>query len=184
MRTSIRPGQPEARLVFDKDRALEYGLDLGTVSDFVRDQVQGTVSTRLVEGDDRIDIRVRGDREVLDGVEAVEALIVNPTAEQPVPLAAVARVDIVGPAEIRRIATSRAALVTAASTGLDLGGLNERIETALADLAVPDDVVVEFEGQKREMEAGRRTCGRPSCWRSSSSTSSWRRSSSRWSSRS
>ena len=158
VRTSIRPGQPEARLVFDRDRALEYGLDLGTVSDFVRDQVQGTVSTRLVEGDDRIDIRVRGDREVLDGVEAVEALIVNPTAEQPVPLAAVARVDIVrGPAEIRRIATSRAALVTAASTGLDLGGLNERIETALADLAVPDDVVVELGGQKREMEAGTRS---------------------------
>ena len=158
VRTSIRPGQPEARLVFDRDRALEFGLDLGTVSDFVRDQVQGTVSTRLVEGDDRIDIRVRGDREVLDGVEAVEALIVNPTAEQPVPLAAVARVDIVrGPAEIRRIATSRAALVTAASTGLDLGGLNERIETALADLAVPDDVAVELGGQKREMEAGTRS---------------------------
>ena len=115
-------------------------------------------SGRLVEGDDRIDIRVRGDREVLDGVEAVEALIVNPTAEQPVPLAAVARVDIVrGPAEIRRIATSRAALVTAASTGLDLGGLNDRIETALADLTVPDNVVVELGGQKREMEAGTRS---------------------------
>ena len=158
VRTSVRPGQPEARLVFDRDRALEFGLDLGTVSDFVRDQVQGTVSTRLVEGDDRIDIRVRGDRAVLDGVEAVEALIVNPTAEQPVPLTAVARVDIVrGPAEIRRIASSRAALVTAASTGLDLGGLNTRIEAALADMPVPDEVVVELGGQKREMEAGTRS---------------------------
>ena len=65
--------------MFDRDRVLEYGLELGIVSDFVRDQVLGKISTRLVEGDDRIDIRVRAGRDVLATVADVEELIVNPT---------------------------------------------------------------------------------------------------------
>lgn len=157
VRTSIQPGHPEARLVFDRDRTLEFGLDLGAVSNFVRDQVQGKVSTRLLDGDDRIDIRVRGDERMLNSIQAVEALVVNPGAENPVLLSAVADIEIVrGPAEIRRIGNSRAALVTAASTGMDLGGLGERIEVALADMVPPPEVTVTIGGQKREMDAGTR----------------------------
>ena len=154
----MRPGHPEARVVFDRDRVLEYGLELGIVSDFVRDQVLGKISTRLVEGDDRIDIRVRAGRDVLATVADVEELIVNPTSDQPVPLRAIADIQIVrGPAEIRRSENARAVVVTAASDGVDLGGLNQRIEASLADLSTPDGVVVEIAGQKREMEAGQRS---------------------------
>ncbi|MFT5477755.1 MAG: HAE1 family hydrophobic/amphiphilic exporter-1, partial [Planctomycetota bacterium] len=39
VRTTMRPGHPEARITFDRDKTLEYGLDLGAVSDFVRDSV-------------------------------------------------------------------------------------------------------------------------------------------------
>ena len=35
VRSTIRPGHPEARVVFDRDKALEYGLDLATVSTLV-----------------------------------------------------------------------------------------------------------------------------------------------------
>tara|TARA_R110002073_G_scaffold42861_1_gene119544 strand:- start:9423 stop:12905 length:3483 start_codon:yes stop_codon:yes gene_type:complete len=158
VRSSVRPGHPEARVVFDRDRVLEYGLELGIVSDFVRDQVLGKISTRLVEGDDRIDIRVRAGRDVLATVADVEELIVNPTSDQPVPLRAIADIQIVrGPAEIRRSENARAVVVTAASDGVDLGGLNQRIEASLADLSTPDGVVVEIAGQKREMEAGQRS---------------------------
>jgi HAE1 family hydrophobic/amphiphilic exporter-1 len=157
VRTSIQPGHPEARLVFDRDRILEFGLDLGSISDLVRDQVQGKVSTRLVDGDDRIDIRVRGDQNMLNSVQAVKALVVNAGTAAPVPLSAVADIEIVrGPAEIRRISNSRAALVTAASTGMDLGGLGKRIEAALADMVTPPEVTVALGGQKREMDTGLR----------------------------
>jgi multidrug efflux pump subunit AcrB len=67
----------------------------------------------------------------------------------------VARVDLVqGPAEIRRIGNSRAVVLSAEGRGLDLAGLNRRIEEALADLETPDDVFVELGGQKRELEEG------------------------------
>jgi HAE1 family hydrophobic/amphiphilic exporter-1 len=39
---------------------------------------------------------------------------------------------------------------------MDLGGLGERIETALADMVTPPEVTVTIGGQKREMDAGTR----------------------------
>ena len=155
IRTTVRPGHPEARVTFDRDKTLEYGLDLAQVSNLVRNQVLGTVDTRFVEGEERIDIRVKGDESILATIQDVYDLVVNPTSDRPVPLRAVATIEEVrGPAEIRRIGNGRAVVVTAASTGLDLGGSTRSIEAALASLQVPTDVFVELGGQKREMDKG------------------------------
>ncbi|MEM6567986.1 MAG: efflux RND transporter permease subunit [Planctomycetota bacterium] len=155
VRTTVRPGYPEARVTFDRDKTLAYDLDLAVVSTYVRDQVLGSVSTRFVEGDDRIDVRVRGDEAILASIDAVAELVVNPSAEQPVRLADVARIErIQGPAEIRRIGSQRAVLVTAASSGADVGGLNARVQTAIDSLRPPRDVTVGLGGQKRELDEG------------------------------
>ena len=153
VRTSLRPGHPEARVTFDRDKTLEFGLDLATVSNLVRDQVLGNVSTRFNEGEERIDVRVLGDEVILSDLERVMGLIINPESDTPVELSAVASVErIQGPAEIRRIGNTRAIVLTAAGTGMDLGGLNDRIEQSLASLVTPEEVTVQIGGQKREME--------------------------------
>ena len=155
VRSSVRPGHPEARVVFDRDKTLEFGLDLSAASDLVRDQLLGRVSTRFSEGDDRIDVRVLADEAVMSSMRDVLDLVVNPSSPTPVPLNAVAEVELVqGPAEIRRIGGSRAVVVSAVASGFDLGGINRRVEEALADLRTPSDVVVEIGGQKREMDEG------------------------------
>jgi len=153
VRSTMRPGHPEARVTFDREKTLEFGLELGRVSTLVRDQVLGTVSTRFHEGDERIDIRVQGDEVVLSTLESVLDLPVNPSATNPVSLRSVASVEIVqGPAEIRRIGNTRAVVVNATGTGLDLGGLSNRITAELASMRVPTDVTVQLGGQKREMD--------------------------------
>ncbi|MEM8709745.1 MAG: efflux RND transporter permease subunit, partial [Planctomycetota bacterium] len=160
VRTTVRPGYPEARVTFDRDKTLAYDLDLGVVSNYVRDQVLGSVSTRFVDGDDRIDVRVRGDEILLASIDDVAELIVNPTAEQPVPLSAVASIERAqGPAEIRRIGGQRAVLVTAATTGSDVGGLNDRVQEAIDTLVPPGEVVVGLGGQKRELDEGTKSLG-------------------------
>jgi len=158
VRSSVRPGHPEARVTFDRDKILEYGLDLAAVSAFVRDQVLGNVSTRFHEGDERIDVRVLGDEIVLSNLERVLDLVLNPAEADPVRLRSVATVERVqGPAEIRRIGNTRAVVVTAQGEGLALGGLAEAIDRELDGLAHPDDVQVELGGQKRDMDAAQRS---------------------------
>lgn len=158
VRSTVRVGHPEARIVFDREKSLQYGLDLAAVSRLVRGQLLGDVPTRYVQGDERIDIRVQGDELLLASLDAVRSMAVNPSAERPLPLDAVARVELVrGPAEIRRIGNGRAVLLTATGRGLDLGALNQRVEESLADLETPAEVFVEMGGQKRELEQGMRS---------------------------
>lgn len=158
VRSSVRAGHPEARVHFDRQKTLEYGLDLDAVSKLVRDQVLGNVSTRFNEGDDRIDVRVLGDEILLGRLDRVLDLVVNPSSTTPVRLRDVAEVQIVqGPAEIRRIGNTRAVVVTAATTGLDLGGTSKRVEEAIGAIRTPDDVVVQLGGQKAEMDKASRS---------------------------
>lgn len=153
VRSSVRSGHPEARVHFDRDKTLEYGLDLESVSALVRNQVLGNVSTRFNQGDDRIDVRVLGDEILLGRLDRVLDLVVNPASPTPVRLRDVASVSIIqGPAEIRRIGNTRAVVVTAATTALDLGGTSTRVEQAIAKIRAPDDVVVQLGGQKHEMD--------------------------------
>ncbi len=153
VRSTLRPGYPEARITFDREKMLELGLDLSRVTNLVRDQVLGNVSTRFHEGEERIGIRVVGDEVVLDTLEALKALPINPSSPSPVPLATVAEIELLpGPAEIRRLGNTRAIVVSAASSGIDLGGLSKRLETALSTMSVPEDVSVGLGGQKREMD--------------------------------
>jgi HAE1 family hydrophobic/amphiphilic exporter-1 len=153
VRTTLRPGHPEARITFDREKTLEFGLDLTVISGLVRDQVLGTIPTLFREGDDRIDIRVIGDEALLRSLNDVLDLPVNPAADSPLSLRSVATVEeIEGPAEIRRIGNSRAIVVSATGTGLDLGGLTERIEGELSSIVTPEDVTVSLGGQKREMD--------------------------------
>lgn len=155
VRSTIRPGHPEARIVFDREKTLEYNLDLAVVSNLVRDQLLGNVATRLVEGEERIDIRVQADERLLANLDDVLALTVNPTADTPLPLNSVAQVELVrGPAEIRRIGNSRAVVLSAQAQDMDLASLNAKITAALADLRTPPEVDVSLGGQKRELEEG------------------------------
>ncbi|MSR61124.1 MAG: efflux RND transporter permease subunit [Planctomycetes bacterium] len=152
--SSVKPGNLEAQVTFDREKMLELGLDLTQVSTLVRDQVLGNVSTRLHEGDERIGIRVQGDPALLNSLQAVAALPINPSAENPVSLRTVASIEeLQGPAEIRRIGNTRAVVVTGTSTGIDMGGLTAGIEQRLASLTVPEEVTVSLGGQKREMDA-------------------------------
>jgi hydrophobic/amphiphilic exporter-1 (mainly G- bacteria), HAE1 family len=158
IRSTVRPGHPEVRITFDRDKTLEYGLDLGSVSKLVRDQVLGNVSTRFTDGDDHIDVRVLGDEAILSNLDHVLDLVVNPGSDSPVELRSVASIERVeGPAEIRRIGNTRAVLVTAATTGLNLGGLTREVEKSLASLTPPDDVTVQLGGQKRELDQAQRS---------------------------
>lgn len=151
--TNLRPGHPEALISFDRDKTSEYGLDLSVVSNLVRNQLMGKVSTRFSQGDERVDVRIQGDEVALASLEDVLDLVTNPNSPTPMPLRSVVELELVqGPAEIRRVDNSRAVIVTAQASGLDLGGLSTRIEAALLDLETPKGVRWIMGGQKREMD--------------------------------
>lgn len=74
VRSTVGRGNPEILLTLDRDKMLRFGLDIEAISNRIRAQVQGVVSTRFPEGERRIDIRVKSD---IDTVEELLELTVN-----------------------------------------------------------------------------------------------------------
>ena len=138
IRSSLRRGNPEVAVRFRREEMLRYRLDATAVANLLRGAVLGDVATTFVEGDQRIDIRVRATGDEIAGLDKLGELAVNPGQSPSIPLKAVADLQVrEGRAEIRRIGNTRAAVVTANTNGFDLGGLSDRLTGKLASLEKP-----------------------------------------------
>ncbi|MCX4240091.1 efflux RND transporter permease subunit [Paraliomyxa miuraensis] len=155
---SIRPGSPEIHIVYDRDAIARLGLDVRTVAERIRDEVQGTEATRLSRGDRKVPIRVRLSGAAEATVEELRELVVNPGLGKPVPLHAVADITVSrGPNEIRRIGQQRVGVVTANVEGAALGAVAGRIAETLRELSLPESVTTAVTGQSQEWETSSRS---------------------------
>jgi HAE1 family hydrophobic/amphiphilic exporter-1 len=154
LRTSVRRGNPEILITLDRERLAEHNLQLAEVANRMRIAVEGEVSSTFPGVDDRIDIRVRADLSMMRHIEQLRDLPVNPEAERPIPLSAVASFVVAdGPSEIRHVNNRRAAVLSATTSGFDLGGVTDRLAARIASVPKPAGIQVQVGGQKAEMDA-------------------------------
>ncbi|MEL6348893.1 MAG: efflux RND transporter permease subunit [Myxococcota bacterium] len=152
VRSSLQPGYPEVRILYDRDILARFELTTATVAQRVREKIQGQEASAISRGDQRVDLVVRLAEDERRSVEQLKRLNVNPRVTPPIPLESVARfVETEGPSEIRRVDQRRSAVITANLAGFDLGAQAEVIEATLAT-AAPRDVEWEIAGQNAEME--------------------------------
>ena len=153
VRSSLEAGNPELQVVFDRRSLASLGLDMGVLSETLKNRVQGVVPTRFKEEDRQIDIRIRNDEINRSSVDDVRNLVLPGPGGRPIRLLAVADVRIDrGPAEIHRLQQQRAAVVTANLKGRSLGSAVNDIERVLGEVTLPAGVTTELGGQNREMK--------------------------------
>jgi HAE1 family hydrophobic/amphiphilic exporter-1 len=152
VRSSLEEGNPELRVVFDRDRLATLGLDMRVVSETLRNRVLGSVPTRFREEDRQIDIRIRNLESQRQRFDDVRNLVIESPDGQTVRLLTVADVrESTGPAEIHRIQQQRAAVISASLEDRGLGAAVEDIRGVLADEPPPQGVSAELGGQIDEM---------------------------------
>jgi hydrophobic/amphiphilic exporter-1 (mainly G- bacteria), HAE1 family len=153
LRSNLEEGYPEVQIRFDRERMASLGLDLRTVAQLVRDKVQGAVPTRFSEPQRKLDMRVRLQEADRESLLSLSRLVVNPGGLRPIPLSAVARLEIgQGPSEIKRIDQARVAVLSANVQGVDLGTIAGRLEHEVRRLPAPTGLSVQVSGQSTEMK--------------------------------
>lgn len=156
--STMEQGSPEVRIEFDRDKAASLGLQVHDVAQRVVSNLRGDVATRFSWRDRKIDVLVRVREADRESIHQIEELIVNPGSDRPISLDAIATVHIgTGPAEIRRVAQQRVALVSA---NLNFGSLDEaarEITELLNDAVLPYGVQAQIGGQNEEMNASFRS---------------------------
>jgi HAE1 family hydrophobic/amphiphilic exporter-1 len=153
VRSSLEAGNPELQVVFDRQRLASLGLDMGVLSETLKNRVLGVVPTRFKEEDRQIDIRIRNREEDRRSVTDVRNLVLPGGDGTPIRLLSVADVsEQRGPAEIHRLQQQRAAVVTANLAGRSLGAAITDLEALLAAAPPPPGLATELGGQNREMQ--------------------------------
>ncbi|MBB1270596.1 efflux RND transporter permease subunit [Shewanella sp. SR44-3] len=153
LNTSLRDGQPEISIQFDHARLAALGMDAPTVATRIAQRIGGTVASQYTVRDRKVDILVRSELSERDQISDIDSLIINPNSAQPIPLSAVAQVQLkVGPSAINRVSQQRVAIV---SSNLAYGDLSEAVVEAqeiLATLQLSSSIQARFGGQNEEME--------------------------------
>jgi HAE1 family hydrophobic/amphiphilic exporter-1 len=153
IRTTIELGNPEIQIEFDQERAAALGLAVRDVADRVVANVRGELATRYTWRDRKIDVLVRSVDTRQASIDEIRQLIVNPTAERPVTLDAVADIRVArGPAEIRRVAQERVAIISANLAYGDLGAAVDMAQSIIDRTPMPAGIDAIVAGQNEEME--------------------------------
>ena len=154
IKTTIESGNPEIRIVFDQERAAKLGLTVREIANSVVANVRGELATRYTWRDKKIDVLVRSVDTRQSSIDEIRHLIVNPSSERPVTLDAVADVSIsLGPAEIRRIAQERVAIISANLAYGDLGAAAAEASAIVGKTPMPSGISAVVSGQSEEMQA-------------------------------
>jgi HAE1 family hydrophobic/amphiphilic exporter-1 len=152
VKTTVEAGNPEIQIVFDQERASQLGLVVRDIADRVVNSVRGEVATRYKLRDKQIDVLVRSVDTRAASVEEIRNLIVNPGDASPVPLNAVADVQLaVGPAEVRRVGQERVAVVSANLAHGDLGTAVQALQDIVNEVSLPVGTTAFLSGQSEEM---------------------------------
>jgi HAE1 family hydrophobic/amphiphilic exporter-1 len=153
IKTTIENGNPEIQIIFDQERAAKLGLAVRDIANSVVANVRGELATRYTWRDKKIDVLVRSVDTRQSSIEDIRRLIVNPSSEHPVTLDAVATVSVSqGPAEIRRVAQDRVAIVSANFTYGDLGAAASEAGEIISGIALPNGISAVVSGQSEEMQ--------------------------------
>ncbi len=153
VKTTVEPGNPEIQIVFDQERAAKLGLAVRDIADRVVANVRGELATRYTWQDKKIDVLVRSVDTHQSSIDEIRRLIVNPAAARPITLEAVADVFVSrGPAEIRRIAQERVAVISSNIVYGDLGSAVAEARDIIGRTAMPPGITAVVSGQNEEMQ--------------------------------
>ena len=143
---------PEVVIDLNRAQLAELDLDAEAVGQIVASKLQGEVPTELERGRQDVALRVRTRPEDRATIEDLAGLIVTTVGDVPVPLSAVAAVNVAeGANEIRRVDQRRVVLVSANLDGRDLGSVTDEVQAVLDAVATEYGVVSELAGQWQDM---------------------------------
>jgi hydrophobe/amphiphile efflux-1 (HAE1) family protein len=155
---SEKQARPELQIVVDRDLAKDLGLNLSAIGMTVRNLVDGARVSRLKEGDEEYDIRVRLSPKYRTDIENLNNIYIGSEKkvrgeDMTVPLRQVARiVEQKAPTEILRYDRQREIRVGSnAATGYTLGDILGSVAARESELNIPVGYSVTPVGQAEIM---------------------------------
>jgi len=143
-------GMNQLDVVIDRQAAARYGINVGLINNLIETAIAGKQATTLIEEQRRFAVVIRFPEEARQDVPELQRLLVPAPGGERVPLAQIARFQMLeAPAQISRENGMRRVVVEANVRGRDLGGFVEDVQARITPLAkeLPPGYFIEYGGQ-------------------------------------
>ncbi len=147
-------GQQYLQIEIDRRAIARAGLNVRDVHDVIEIAIGGKVATDIYEGERRFSAVVRLPEPFRDDIEAIRNLVVSARNGAQIPLARLARIEVLeGPAQISRELGRRRVVVGINVSGRDLGGFVAELQQTIArEVDLPEGYTLEWGGQFENMQ--------------------------------
>ncbi len=152
---------PQLTIEIDREAIGRYGLHAGAVAESIETAFAGTKVTQVLEQQRTYDVLVRYRDDARANLEAIKNTVIDTPSGAKIPLRMLATIrDDVGPNTISRENVQRKIVVSANTSGRDLGSVIADIKAAIArDVKLPQGYYVVYGGQFESERAASRTIG-------------------------
>jgi hydrophobic/amphiphilic exporter-1 (mainly G- bacteria), HAE1 family len=153
VQVSRKSDKPELQFLLDRDKLALHGLTTAQVSSSIRNRVSGMIASQFKEEGEEYDIRVRLKEEFRSSITDLEELsIVTPTGSR-IKLQELGEIgEYWSPPNIEHKRRERLVTVSAKPDRIALGELAGRINAAIADVQVPQEVMLNVGGAYEEQQ--------------------------------
>ncbi|MEP6902289.1 MAG: efflux RND transporter permease subunit, partial [Actinomycetota bacterium] len=150
---------PQIRFNIDRERAAQYGLNAGEITETLETALNGKKVSEAIEGERRFDVVVRFSDEARNSLDALKNVTIDTPQGTQIPVSAVAAIEnLPGPNQVLRENTKRRIVIQSNVAGRDLGSVvgDMRVRIA-AQVKLPEGYFVEYGGQFEAQQAATRT---------------------------
>ena len=148
---SRKEEKPELRVIIDREKASNLGLDVKTIGKTIETFFAGSTATKYREGGDEYDIEVRLRAKDRDRIEDLRDVFIRMPGGGQVNLANIAEIEQgVGPTKIERKDQARYITISGEVSGRDLGSVASDVRKVLDKIAAPPGFSYKFAGAEKE----------------------------------
>ena len=145
--------QPEYHVDFDREKLALAGLNLSTAANYLRNRVNGSLSSYYREDGDEYDIRVRYAPEFRTSIEDLENIVIYNADNRPVRVKDVGRVvERSNPPTIERKDRERIVTVSAVISGTPLGNVVLAGNRIIDKMDLPSGINIQVAGSYEDQQ--------------------------------
>jgi HAE1 family hydrophobic/amphiphilic exporter-1 len=145
--------KPEIKVIVDREKAAQLGLDVRTIGKAVETMFAGTTATRYREGGDEYDVRIRLQPEDRQRIQDLRDIYLNTPVGGQVCLANFAEMEQgFGPSRIERKDQSRYITVSGQVRERDLGSVARDVRAAMAKIPAPPGFSYKIGGAEEQRQ--------------------------------
>lgn len=151
--TSLSRDYPQMKVRLNRDGIERYGMDIGTIGQFLSGGMRGELATEYKEFDRNIDVRVRFTENDRENFENVLNAKVTSTTGTLVPLGELLDVETIKEAkEIRRVNQRRVALLSLSLAGRKVSEVVPEVQRVLSQTKMPRGTITRIVGEQKGIQ--------------------------------